>query len=314
MGKGPLQALIPLKKKWVCHPIKDDDEILDLAAEAGCWYVYQAIFDTSDHIRNRVKRLQERGIGVEGTIILGTDEQDEDYIKRLVDFLLEIKLDLAEFTILTPFPHTPIRESLQQEGRILSNDWRNYTGGKVVYQPAKMSPEKLQDLYYYAWDTFYKESSQNLRMAKLFMKVIEKEKADGTYQGASLRRAGNGRRTRPWRTCDEDPADISERHDVAVPHLSPGRQHDRVRSHARGPRGAAGRLPVPEDVPRSDRAGGSGLPARPGRDLGPEHRQREPDERAVLYPEREEHREPGARGLAREGDARAAPGSRSSRN
>jgi radical SAM superfamily enzyme YgiQ (UPF0313 family) len=185
--KDLFRALIPLKKKWVSHPIKDDDEILDLAAEAGCWYVYQAIFDTSDYIRNRVKRLQDRGIGVEGTIILGMDEQDEDDIKRLVDFLLEIKLDLAEFTILTPFPHTPVRDALQKEGRILSNDWNRYTGGEVVYQPAKMSPSKLQDLYYYAWDTFYQETSQNLRMAKLFMKVIEKEKADGTYRGAALR-------------------------------------------------------------------------------------------------------------------------------
>ncbi len=190
--KDLFRALIPLKKKWVSHPIKDDDEILDLAAEAGCWYVYQAIFDTSDYIRNRVKRLQDRGIGVEGTIILGMDEQDEDSVKRLVDFLLEIKLDLAEFTILTPFPHTPVRESLQKEGRILSNDWNQYTGGQVVYQPAKMTPTKLQDLYYYAWDTFYQETSQNLRMAKLFMKVIEKEKADGTYRGAALRQ-------RKWR-------------------------------------------------------------------------------------------------------------------
>ncbi len=190
--KDLFRALIPLKKKWVSHPIKDDDEILDLAAEAGCWYVYQAIFDTSDYIRNRVKRLQDRGIGVEGTIILGMYEQDEDSVKRLVDFLLEIKLDLAEFTILTPFPHTPVRESLQKEGRILSNDWNQYTGGQVVYQPAKMTPAKLQDLYYYAWDTFYQETSQNLRMAKLFMKVIEKEKADGTYRGAALRQ-------RKWR-------------------------------------------------------------------------------------------------------------------
>lgn len=186
--KDLFRALIPLKKKWVSHPIKDDDEILDLAAEAGCWYVYQAIFDTSDFIRNRVKRLQDRGIGVEGTIILGMDEQDEDSVKRLVDFLLEIKLDLAEFTILTPFPHTPVRDMLEKEGRILTNDWNQYTGGQVVYQPAKMTPEKLQDLYYYAWDTFYKESSQNLKMAKLFLKVIEKEKADGTYRGANLRR------------------------------------------------------------------------------------------------------------------------------
>jgi radical SAM superfamily enzyme YgiQ (UPF0313 family) len=186
--KDLFRALIPLKKKWVSHPIKDDDEILDLAAEAGCWYVYQAIFDTSDYIRKRVKRLQERGIGVEGTIILGMDEQDEDYVKRLVDFLLEIKLDLAEFTILTPFPNTPVRDALVKEGRILTNDWNRYTGGQVVYQPAQMTPAKLQDLYHYAWDTFYQESSQNLKMAKLFLKVIEKEKADGTYRGASLRR------------------------------------------------------------------------------------------------------------------------------
>jgi radical SAM superfamily enzyme YgiQ (UPF0313 family) len=186
--KDLFRALIPLKKKWVSHPIKDDDEILDLAAEAGCWYVYQAIFDTSDYIRRRVKRLQERGIGVEGTIILGMDEQDEDYLKRLVDFLLEIKLDLAEFTILTPFPDTPVRDVLEKEGRILTNDWSRYTGGQVVYQPKLMTPEKLQDLYYYAWDTFYKESSQNLKMAKLFMKVIKKEKADGTYRGTNLRR------------------------------------------------------------------------------------------------------------------------------
>jgi radical SAM superfamily enzyme YgiQ (UPF0313 family) len=183
--KDLFKALIPLKKKWVCHPIKDNDEILDLAAEAGCWYVYQAVFDTSDVIRRRIKRLQERGIGVEGTIILGTDDQSEDDIKRLVDFLLEINLDLAEFTILTPFPHTPIRETLQKQGRILSNEWNRYTGGEVVYQPAKMSPSKLQDLYYYAWDRFYSDSSQNLKMAKLFLKVIEKEKADGTYQHTS---------------------------------------------------------------------------------------------------------------------------------
>ena len=187
--KDLFRALIPLKKKWVCHPIKDDDEILDLAAEAGCWYVYQAVTDTSDVIRRRVNRLQERGIGVEGTIILGTDEQDEDYIKRLVDFLLEIKLDLAEFTLLTPFPHTPIRETLAREGRILSNDWTRYTGGNVVYQPARIASERLQEMYHYAWDMFYSDCSQNLKMAKLFLKAIEKEKADGTYRNqANLRR------------------------------------------------------------------------------------------------------------------------------
>lgn len=180
--KDLFTAMAPLKKKWVSHPILDDDEILKLAADAGAWYVYQAVFDTSDVIRNRIRRLKEHGIGVEGTIILGTDEQSEDDIKRLVDFLMEVELDVAEFTILTPFMHSPIRKQLEQEGRILSNDWRRYTADKVVYQPKQMTPEKLQELYYYAWDTFYEGSGHQLKMGELFKQVIRREMDDGTYR------------------------------------------------------------------------------------------------------------------------------------
>ena len=175
-------AMAPLKKKWVSHPILDDDEILGLAADAGAWYVYQAIFDTSDVIRNRIRRLKEHGIGIEGTIILGTDDQSEDDIKRLVDFLLEVELDVAEFTILTPFPHSPIRAQLEKQGRILSNNWHDYSADKVVFQPAKMSPEKLQELYYYAWDTFYANGGHALKMGKLFKDVMLREMNDGTYR------------------------------------------------------------------------------------------------------------------------------------
>ena len=185
--KDLFRAIAPLKKKWVSHPIKDNDEILDLAVKAGCWYVYQAIVDTSEHIRRRVARLKERGIGVEGTIILGMDNHDEDYIKRLVDFLLEIKLDLAEFTILTPFSHTPIRQQLEKEGRILHNDWIRYTGAEVVFKPARMSVESLDKMYEYAWNTFYSDYSKEVKMAKLYLKVIEKEKLDGTYAESALR-------------------------------------------------------------------------------------------------------------------------------
>lgn len=175
------QAMEPLKKKWVSHPILDDEEVLKWAARAGAWYVYQAVFDTSDTIRNRVKRLKDHGIGIEGTIILGTDDQSEDDIRRLVDFLLEIELDVAEFTIMTPFPHSPIRRKLEKEGRILSNDWSRYTADKVVFQPKQMTPEKLQELYYYAWDHFYAGGGHQLKMGELFKQVIRREMDDGTY-------------------------------------------------------------------------------------------------------------------------------------
>jgi len=175
------KAMVPLKKKWVSHPILDDEEVLKLAADAGAWYVYQAVFDTSDTIRNRIKRLKDHGIGIEGTIILGTDDQSEDDIKRLVDFLIEVELDVAEFTIMTPFPHSPIRRQLEKEGRILSNDWSKYTADKVVFQPKQMTPEKLQEMYYYAWDTFNADSGHQLKMGELFKRVIRREMDDGTY-------------------------------------------------------------------------------------------------------------------------------------
>jgi radical SAM superfamily enzyme YgiQ (UPF0313 family) len=188
-------AMAPLKKKWVSHPILDDDKVLKLAAEAGAWYVYQAVFDTSDHIRNRVKRLKDHGIGVEGTILLGTDDQSEDDIKCLVDFLMEIELDVAEFTVMTPFPHSPCRTELEKEGRLLSNDWIDYTAGKVVFQPKQMSPEKLQEMYHYAWDTFYAGSGHQLKMGELFKNVIRREMDDGTYHRYNPRKSRSFKKT-----------------------------------------------------------------------------------------------------------------------
>jgi radical SAM superfamily enzyme YgiQ (UPF0313 family) len=170
------RALIPLGKRWVSHPIEENDHLLDLARQAGCWYVYQAVFDTSETIRRRIRRYHEHGIGVEATVILGTDDHDVDAIKRLVDFLLEIKLDLAEFTIMTPFAQSPIRRQLAAEGRILSDRYEDYTCDRVVFQPRRMTLEKLQEMYYYAWDTFYAGESQELKMGKLYLEVLRRDR------------------------------------------------------------------------------------------------------------------------------------------
>ncbi len=180
--KDLFKAMIPLKKNWCSHTIEDKPEVLDLAAQAGAWYVYQAIFDTSDYIKKRIQRYHDFDISVEGTILLGMDNQTEDDIKRLIDFLFEINLDLAEFTVLTPFPHTKAHDDLKKEHRIISNDWNEYNAGKVVFKPKHMSPERLQELYHYAWDSFYKDETQEQKMFTLIMKVIEKEMDDGTYQ------------------------------------------------------------------------------------------------------------------------------------
>lgn len=176
------KAIAPLKKKWISHTIEDDPEILDLAAKAGAWYVYQAIYDTSDYIKERVKRYHDHGIGVEGTILLGLDNQSLDDCKRLIDFLGEIDLDLAEFTIMTPFPHTKPFDDMKRQGRIFDFDWNHYNAGQVVFQPKQMTPDELQGIYEYAWQTFYKDETQEAKMFRLFCNVALREMEEGTYR------------------------------------------------------------------------------------------------------------------------------------
>lgn len=180
--KDLFRAMIPLKKKWCSHTIDSDPKILDLAAQAGAWYVYQAVFDTSDYIKERIKKYHDYGIKVEGTILLGLDEHKEADIYKLIDFLKEIDLDLAEFTVLTPFPHSRTYDDLYKQGRIFDHNFSNYNAGKVVFQPKHMSPEKLQNLFKYAWDSFYDKESQEFKMFKLILSVIEKEMKDGTFR------------------------------------------------------------------------------------------------------------------------------------
>jgi len=166
-------AMIGAGKRWVSHPISADPEVLRLARKSGCWYIYYAVFSTSDKVRDRIKLYHDHGIGVEGTILLGLDFHTEDFVKRLIDFLLTVELDLAEFTILTPFPRTQAYEQLEEEGRIIDRDWSRYNASTVVYRPFHMSPERLTDLYREAWRTFYAKDSQNARMGKLLLKAFE---------------------------------------------------------------------------------------------------------------------------------------------
>ena len=45
-----------------------------------------------------------------------------------------------------------------------------------------LSSYKLQEMYEYAWEAFYSHCSIEIQMAKLYLRVLEMEKKDGTYE------------------------------------------------------------------------------------------------------------------------------------
>ena len=58
-----------------------------------------------------------------------------------------------------------------------------------------MSADRLQELLAYAWDTFYHDEPQAMKMSKLFARVIRKEMADHTFRPrpSALRQQAFGR-------------------------------------------------------------------------------------------------------------------------
>lgn len=162
-------------KSWVAHPISAKPDILELAARSGCWFVYHAIFGESDKIREKIRMMHEFGIAVQGTILLGTDNHGPDIFKRMVDFLLDCDLDLAEFTVLTPFPGTPFFDEMKKAGRLLHEDWGLYNAENVVFRPARMTPLQLEDGYRFMWESFYKEESQPAKMFRLYRRLVDRQ-------------------------------------------------------------------------------------------------------------------------------------------
>ena len=69
-----------------------------------------------------------------------------------------------------------------RQNRIFDTDWDHYNAGQVVYHPKHMSAERLQELYEYAWEVFYKDESQEEKMFKLFTQVMLREMQEGTYR------------------------------------------------------------------------------------------------------------------------------------
>lgn len=50
-----------------------------------------------------------------------------------------------------------------------------------------MTPDKLLEMFYYAWDAFYEDEPQEMKMFKLLQSVARKEMADNTFRSRNRR-------------------------------------------------------------------------------------------------------------------------------
>ena len=107
-------------------------------------------FVPTKELSNLLKVIQSHGIGIHGSFIFGFDGDDPGIFKKTVEFVQKNNIELPTFSILTPFPGTPLQKRLEEERRIFDRDWSHYDMSHVVFRPKKMTVQELQEGYLWA--------------------------------------------------------------------------------------------------------------------------------------------------------------------
>ncbi len=129
-----------------------------------------------------VRRLQSLGIMINGSFVFGMDNDDKDVFKRTVDWGIEHSLTTATYHILTPYPGTPLHSRMKASGRIITENWDLYNTRNTVFQPVKLSPEELEEGYWWSYNEFYKWN--NIIRSSLKLEGTERRFRQLLYTGA----------------------------------------------------------------------------------------------------------------------------------
>jgi len=158
----------PLKMKWATQCslyIGDNPELLHLVKKAGAVMMSfgiesitqeglnklnKAWLKVEDHKR-LISNITRSRIMISSEMIIGTDSDTEESIKATYDFIQENRIPIPRFYILTPTPGTELYDQYKKQGRLITEDWKLYDGSVCVYQPAKISPEKLTELFWWLY-------------------------------------------------------------------------------------------------------------------------------------------------------------------
>jgi radical SAM superfamily enzyme YgiQ (UPF0313 family) len=93
---------------------------------------------------------------INGSFVFGMDGDDGSVFERTVEWAIEHGIETATFHILTPYPGTPLYRRISDQGRLTIHDWDLYDTRHAVFRPARVSAERLEDGYRWAYRVFYR--------------------------------------------------------------------------------------------------------------------------------------------------------------
>jgi radical SAM superfamily enzyme YgiQ (UPF0313 family) len=139
-----------LRKRWIAQVtinMADDDELLVLAARAGCAGVFigfesptvaglKEVGKKFNLLNGRdpaasVRRIQRHKILVVGSFIMGLDADEPGVGGRIAAVAARYGVDILNTLFLTPLPGTRLWDDMESQGRVAAHtfpdDWQYYT-------------------------------------------------------------------------------------------------------------------------------------------------------------------------------------------
>lgn len=164
-AKTLLTELKKLDKRWVGSAsvlLGRNPELTDLVIESGCKFLIMGLESTSREalaqIGKRqnfkkdygkfVRYLQDNGVLVAGSFILGFDSDSTQTIREQYNYAQKQGFLFYMPGVLTPYPGTPLFNQLEREGRLIHKNWEKYNvrSGIPVFSGQNHTPEYLEQL------------------------------------------------------------------------------------------------------------------------------------------------------------------------
>ena len=110
--------------------------------------------------------LDKNGMMTWGTVIIGNFNETKLDVLRTIRHACKLRIDIAQFTVLTPFPGTPLYDRTKNMGLLSNARWSDYNTINPVMQTPHLSRREINNLLVTAYAMFYFPTGLARRYAK----------------------------------------------------------------------------------------------------------------------------------------------------
>jgi anaerobic magnesium-protoporphyrin IX monomethyl ester cyclase len=143
-------------------------KLADKLKRAGCTTLYLGFESASQEVLDSLCKgikleeafktmevVRKAGLRAIGSFILGCPADTVETIKKTVRYARALSPRYAQFTLLTPYPGTPLYNEAMAGGLIAEKDWTKYTIVDPTFKHPSISARKLKRYVNWAYISFY---------------------------------------------------------------------------------------------------------------------------------------------------------------